>query len=459
MRVITITDPQKSSDFIIRDVLFAAHIDDHDVEDVQPIELGGALNKAPADLIVVEAHTTRDFAEKMVEQAKKFAPDTPIFVLYHQEAAPLSGAEREKLAGQFAFTQNVAGFFDTNAPVNDFARQLLQAAGIKPQFELNVPNKANIQVGNIRFNVLEQKAYTLHTTQANGELDDVGPLRSIAHVSQQVLFSLRAKSSKFSNQFDASTHENVLFGFSAEEARFIEVLSLRQGEPIKRNDIADMMYRGIVRPDVSKVDTLEASLLDKIGQFVDNPEAYIQYIPDEGYLLNDDALSIQAPDIAADIDADLAPAEDPYDAQDPLIDFGDTSPDRKPAAAADYTTYDIINERYVIGNFVIDNGKGIMYPAGQRKSIVPLEDAESSLLQCLHREPNIVLSLADLRDDIFPGDNKPDTKYVRTLIAGLNDKLKGMGAEADVIQSIRGRGFTVIAPTLDRHAHPVQEKV
>lgn len=308
MRILNITEWDKSSNWVLDNIIENAGIPERSVEDIKSVQLEHALQQGEADLIVIEAHRTLDLADRIIQQAQAISPETPIFVIFHSEASPSAGAERDRQIVQSRL-RNIAGFVDANEDTNYAATRLLEAMGIHPEFDVKNPEKANVRVGDILFNVLERKAYSITkpSPESDQHSDSWISVSDIIHnITGNFKFAQSGSKLRIASAFATSSDQTELFELTVEEAKFIEILAWDQGEAVKRSTITQRMYDGVFQPELHRIDSIFYGLRDKITAHGRNADDFTAYLSEkDGYALNDHAMSLSDNPVV-----DIDPEED-----------------------------------------------------------------------------------------------------------------------------------------------------
>ena len=458
MRIINITEPGLSHSLIIDATLQEAEVEEYSIDDGAPIQLASLLKGGQPNLVVVEVFRSLDFTADVVQHVRTVAPDTPIFLMFHNDGRTNQNLPQPFHANTVARQLGVNDYIDTGEAydVLTVSSRLLKAAGIEPQFKLTAHGKNRILVGDILFDVIARRAYSSKPSETNDIDDpDADGFQPVSYAIHRSLFTARGAKKRMGEQFDEISNLTQLFELTPEEAKFIEVLSTRQGSAISINDIAEAMYDGVFKPERYFVDRLHSSLLNKIGKFVDNPEDYILFdVSHDGYVLNEHDLSIKP---ALDLDqkwiAAAAGEDDTIISDDEptlasvLGEFDAAFQDNRPAKpAVDFTTSLVVGIRKEItDNIIIDTKRGVLNVKGQRSSRIDINDEECRVLEAFYVMEQPTTSLNALKDYIYIGDTKPSTRHVRSIINGLNEKFVQLGLQHDAIQSIKGQGFAFYA--------------
>lgn len=312
MRIINITEHDKSSRFFFNTTLEAAGIHEHFVEDISAVQLETALKSGPVALVAVEAHRSFDLTQRTIQQVRALAENIPIFVIFHSEVPEEASINRAGLAAYLTFNKTSErpsdNFLrdvtvidaDAEDAVLDAPIKLLRSLNIEPQFTISGTEISNIRVGSIFFNVSERKAYKVNDNQEiDDEFDGQNHWTSIHHARHKSEFAKRSVTTPRNDL----PHQTILFELTAEEAKFLEILASRQGTSISSKDIAEQIYDGIFVPRHAALACIQSSLIKKLSRHVDDPEKYIVYdAKTDSYMLNEQ-----------DFDFDFDGAEEPDD--------------------------------------------------------------------------------------------------------------------------------------------------
>lgn len=102
------------------------------------------------------------------------------------------------------------------------------------------------------------------------------------------------------------------------------------------------------------------------------------------------------------------------------------------------------NQRFAFDRFVIDVDARQLFAADDTR--IALTSGEFDLLACFVRRPRRVLSRDQILDELRGRGAEPFDRTVDMLVSRLRRKLDAVGADPDLISTVRNAGYLLTAP-------------
>ena len=462
MRIVIISQKERHSEFPFRHTFYEAG-ERPTFNAIRPPELDRTLEQddTPVDLFIIEALQNEESAARVLKQVQNAAPDNPTFIIYHSEAEPKAPAERAALKQRF-LDLGATGFADVGLDAFTFSGALLQAAGVKPQYQIIPPERAIVPIGDFHFDLVARKAYFMggDAPDADNDEERVATKDTWAPIGfsvQRILFNARSKNGR--RLFGPEMREGAAqtyyegrpyFDLTEEEARLVDVLRADNRQYYEPKLLILDMYNSefsTILPEAATIREMRDRITSEIAKYVDNAERYILFSEDKGYMLNEPSLEIDPELTAEEMERQRAEIEELL-VREMYPHFEDDHPsqsdDNTDAPSGKYQTYAVPERKFLLHDALFVNLKrGVITMAGASQGAFKLDDAECLILDYLEEHTGHSVTASQIIDNTYSSPHKPDLESFYEIVSTFNSKFsEHFGVDIDIVEIGRDGGFS-----------------